>query len=109
MRDLPAGLQDVVDAIGLADTVRMIDARPGERVTIPKALPSDHWLVALIGPDKARTLSALLNGAPLSLPTSMRSGPRAARRACDAALASGSTINEAVRASGLTYRAVQWR
>ncbi|QLP98528.1 MAG: hypothetical protein HZY79_15660 [Rhodoblastus sp.] len=44
MRDLPAGLQDVVDAIGLADTVRMIDARPGERVTIPKhCRPITGW------------------------------------------------------------------
>ena len=109
MNALPAQLREVAEIIGLAATLRLIEARPGERVFVPSHVATDHWLAVAIGVPAARALSDRMAGVQLVLPTSAYRGARGARRACDDALASGATINEAVRASGLTHRAVQWR
>lgn len=106
---LPADLRDLIETVGLPAALRLVEARPGERVFIPKATPEDHWIALAIGVEAAAKVAARLGGSHLTLPTSASRGARAARRACDDALASGATINAAVRASGLSYRAVQWR
>jgi hypothetical protein len=106
---LPVELRDLVEAAGLPAAIKLAEARPGERVFIPKSIPPDHWIAATVGAAAATRIARRLGGSHLALPTSVHRGPRAARRACDAALAEGASINEAVRASGLSHRAVQWR
>ena len=106
---LPADLRDLVEAVGLPAALKLVEARPGERVFVPKTIGPDHWIAVAVGAEAAARIAARLGGDHLTMPTSARRGARAARRACDDALASGATINEAVRASGLSHRAVQWR
>lgn len=109
MTRVPAALRDIADAIGAGATARLAAARPGERVHIPKAIAPGHWIARAIGAEAAARLAAACGGCAFDLPPSADSGAKAARRACDAALAAGASLNEAVRASGLSRSAVQWR
>lgn len=106
---LPAELRDIVEAAGLPAALKLAEARPGERVFVPRSIPPDHWIAVTVGAEAATRIARRLGGSHVALPTSAHRGPRAARRQCDAALAAGASINEAVRASGLSHRAVQWR
>lgn len=109
MTFLPAELRDMAGAIGDAATARLAAARPGERVHVPASIPPGHWIAQAIGDDAAAKLARAVGGCAFTFPSAPDRGAKAARRACDEALAAGATVAEAARRSGLTRRAVQWR
>lgn len=47
--DLPPRLAELAGVIGLAATLRLVEARGGTRVYVPEAANDDHWLMRLIG------------------------------------------------------------
>lgn len=81
--DLPPRLAHLVSIIGLAATLRLIEARGGTRLYVPKRPDEDRLLVKLIGRPAAARLVRAYPGESLELDR----GVRALRAVRDRALA----------------------
>jgi Mor family transcriptional regulator len=46
---LPASLTEIIEVIGLAPALRLVEQRGGTEIWIPKCLTKDHYLCALLG------------------------------------------------------------
>ncbi len=68
MLSLPPQLQEISNVIGLASALKLAEAKGGQRITIPGTVRDGHWLVELLGMDKARSLSQYFtNGSRISI------------------------------------------
>lgn len=106
---LPQLLAALAEAIGVEAALALADARGGQRVHVPKSIDAGHWIARAIGARRAEELARAYGGESLDLPAARTGSTLAARRRCDRALAEGASLNQAVAASGLTRRGVQWR
>lgn len=81
LESLPDSLAEVVDAIGLPSTLRLVESFPGVRVYVPRTLDDDHALVSVLGRDDAQRLTDQFSGEALSIPR-CAGALRAVRNAC---------------------------
>lgn len=101
---LPRTARDLVDLIGLPATLRLIEARGGQMITVPKRKRRAgeelfEQLVALVGPEPAEKICQRYGGEYLTVP----SCKRAAHAVRDAQL---QARFDALLAAGLGARAV---
>jgi hypothetical protein len=84
--DLPESMADLVQTIGLAATLRLIEHCPGIRIRPPKEdkLHADHRLVRAIGYEAACALSRLAEGMRIEVPRGTTAIRRARNRAMKA-------------------------
>lgn len=65
---LPPSLADLVDVIGLAGVLKLVEAYPGVRCYVPFDFAIDHPLARAVGPDIARKLIAFMPGEQVKIP-----------------------------------------
>jgi len=103
---LPSTLVQVVEAIGIEDTMRVVDAFGGCRVYVPMQLEGKHLLVTTLGRRLADQLVAHFGGEPLEIPRCLV----ALRAIRDAEIRSareeGALPRDLARKHGLTERQV---
>ncbi|MEO5340637.1 MAG: hypothetical protein H7837_08990 [Magnetococcus sp. MYC-9] len=66
--DLPASLTDMVEAIGLTNTLQVVKVYGGTRLFVPKQVHAQHRLANLLGMEQARRLSHHFAGESLTIP-----------------------------------------
>lgn len=69
---LPESLGPIVEAIGFAATLRLVERFGGVPVYIPQAIPPDHHLVVLLGRKEAGALADLYGGEDIAIPKCLR-------------------------------------
>lgn len=58
MNQLPEMLRELVDLVGLAATMRLVEAKGGQQVFIPNKVTPEHWLSQIVGFENAEIISA---------------------------------------------------
>lgn len=100
-------MQEIVDVIGLAATVRLIDARGGQRIWLPLSIEPDFWLAQLIGIDKTKKLAAYFNyetGSKIDLPSTLRLDMAEKERVFRTMVKEGRSANKIAAANGVSRR-----
>lgn len=94
--DLSPTLRIICDLIGLPATLALVHARGGVRVYIPYAdhLSAGHWLVQLLGRERAEALCRGLGSGELTIPRARRALQLARDRAIHAERASGASARQ---------------
>lgn len=112
--DLPPLLAEFADAIGIEGALAIAEAKGGQLVSISSRMSDDHWLVRLIGREKADHLAkTVLAGRRMQFdiprgPTgSYKAQQRRRAQIVAEALAAGATASEAARQAGIARRSVQ--
>lgn len=59
MDDLPPRLAALAQRLGLAATLRLVEARGGTRVYVPETVNEEHWLARLLGREAMAALVTL--------------------------------------------------
>lgn len=115
---LPPGTQEVADAIGVDAALKLVEAHGGTRIFIPASCDKDHWLAQLLGHRVALKLCEAYSVAPegkkigayILLPlghaSALEQARQAAYRSMHKALDEGSSVDEAVRQSGVSRSTV---
>jgi Mor family transcriptional regulator len=67
---LPQIVVEITRIIGLEDTARLISARGGRRIYIPKIIKESHWLSVLLGQEQAESLAGHFGGNVVDIPKS---------------------------------------
>lgn len=112
--DLPPLLAEFADAIGIEGALAIAEAKGGQLVSITSKMSDEHWLVRLIGREKAEHLAeTVLAGKRMQFdiprgPTgSYKAEQRRRAQIVAEALAGSATASEAARRAGITRRSVQ--
>ena len=103
IQDLPRFAQEMADVIGLEATIKIVEARGGRRLTVPRNTAHGHWLEELIGLDAFGKLVSYYDGEEIEIPRCVTAMSRA--RALSV-LKSGASISEAAEVLGYTMRGV---
>jgi len=102
--DLPNSVQELAELIGLEAVWKLVQARGGRRLTVPKTIHSEHWLLELIGEPSLINLIERFNGEEIEIPVCNI----AKRRAAVAEFVNmGRSISEAAAEFGMTRRGIQ--
>jgi hypothetical protein len=64
---LPASVRELVEVIGLAAALAIVEARGGVRLSVPTKATADHWLVEVIGLPALEQLVAVYAGEELEI------------------------------------------
>ena len=109
MTKLPGSLQEIADVIGLAAAIKLAEQKGGQQVFIPNKLSETHWLIGLMGEDKARDLVAYFThetGTHILIPKAevLRRAKKAEMVA--ALLAEGHSANTIAERTQLTRRQI---
>ncbi len=59
---LPRRVAELVDVVGLAAALKIVELRGGGRLEVPKRVKAEHWLVEHIGLEALAKLVAYYNG-----------------------------------------------
>lgn len=59
---LPSRVAELIDVVGLAAALKLVNLRGGRRLEVPKRAKPEHWLVEHIGLDAFAKLVAYYNG-----------------------------------------------
>jgi hypothetical protein len=103
-------LREIAEAAGLDAALRLAEVKGGQKIYVPSKTMSDHhWLVRAVGRPAAEAVARLYGGEYIDLPANPAGGLNGMRRRAEAALDEGVSINEAVRRSGFTRRALFMR
>ncbi len=110
MTDLTGVLAEIAEVAGETAALQIAHAKGGlERVYIPtpERLAAGHWLVDLVGADKARAIAQRLGGGHIEIP--MGETARRARKwaVMRQALDAGKSGAEAARMAGVHQRTVR--
>lgn len=101
--------EEMVTVIGLAAAVKLVEARGGQRIFVPRKVPAGHWLAELLGLTKANQLAQHFNhqgGNHIDLPAAARLH-QAQRNAMIAKMAAEKkSANEIAAAANITRRHV---
>lgn len=100
-------VSDLIDLIGLNDTLSLLRARGGERVYIPLEVTDGHWLLESVGKRSAETVCRYWGGDYLALP--MGSKLKSAQRNVEIyrAREQGKSVKEIARLFETTERSVR--
>ncbi len=75
---LPESVVDLVETVGLAAALKIVEARGGVRLCVPTQARRDHWLAQLIGVEAMQALVEIYSGEEIEIPR-CESAMRAAR------------------------------
>jgi len=98
---LPPLLNTIADVAGLDAALAIADARGGSRVSFPKNLGGDHWLVQCVGNEAAALLCDhfrnSINGGVVDIPVGPVSAANVVRRKIDQMLRNDVSPDEIAR------------
>ncbi|MDH5185404.1 MAG: hypothetical protein OEX12_16110 [Gammaproteobacteria bacterium] len=104
---LPASVQELIDVVGMAAALVIVEERGGIRLCVPSTVNADHWLVPLIGMEALRALVNYYSREEIEIPLCAEA-LRAAREQQIHALAAAGTSNaELARQYGYTERGIR--
>ncbi len=106
---LPPGLRDIADVIGLDAALKLAQAKGGQRIAVPGRICDGHWLIEVMGREKAEELSRYLtDGNRIHLDVPFGPTHSGARRNALTyqMLDNGASANEVAAATGVTRRTV---
>ena len=110
-RHLPAILAEIADAAGFDAALRIADAKGGTRAYFPAQPEPDHWLVVLVGSDRARAIGAALAPGKSGIELEVPMGPSASQakrwRTIIDMSAEGRSKPAIARAVGVHHKTVQ--
>lgn len=105
---LPESLHDLVDAIGLQATLRLVEAFGGCRIWVPAEIEEDHAIAKAVGFLAARKLAAHCGLSQLTIPRAVEAVRAARNVEIRTRRADGASTAELARDYALTERAI-WR
>lgn len=108
--NLPQVYGEIADRAGLDAALGLARARGGQRVYVPKDPRIAPWMAEAMGDAGAKALVDMYGGEAIDLPVDPLSGnsPQARARRIALAMDAGISVNEIVRAEGLSRRQVYW-
>lgn len=65
---LPASVRELVEVIGLAAALAIVEARGGVRLSVPTKATAEHWLAELIGLEALEALVAVYAREEIEVP-----------------------------------------
>ena len=95
--DLPDSVRDLAEVVGLKTALKIVEARGGARLYVPKRPHRAHWLSEVIGWDKLRDLSSIYGGEEIEVPTCATRSQRTLAREIATASAQGASVAELAR------------
>lgn len=100
-------LNRIADVAGERAAIILGREKAGQRISIPNRMPADHWLVDLIGPEAANAMAEKFGSQKIDIPPALGGDKR--RRAMTIAqmIDKGYSINEIVRATGVSRSTVK--
>ncbi|WCA60281.1 winged helix-turn-helix domain-containing protein [Agrobacterium tumefaciens] len=100
-------LNRIADVAGERAAIILGREKAGQRISIPNTMPSGHWLVELIGADAANAMAEKFGSQKIDIPPALGGDKR--RRAITIAqmIEKGYSINEIVRATGVSRSTVK--
>ncbi|MEQ9132671.1 MAG: Mor transcription activator family protein [Salinisphaeraceae bacterium] len=101
---LPEMARELVEVIGLAGTLMLIEHFGGTRLYVPQSLPDDHQLVALLGREKAEALCDRFGGDNPDIPRAYRAVQAALYTNIARAYANGASARDLARRHHCTER-----
>lgn len=106
VRDSPL-FEEIVRIIGLRAAITLAEEKGGQRIKIPGKILKGHWLVKLIGLEKAKDLSAFMtNGTRINIemPRGLTSVEARRRKEINRRLDEGQNSNQIAAAVGVSAR-----
>jgi hypothetical protein len=103
-------LADVAEVAGDAAAAAIAHAKGGLEavyIPLPGNLAPGHWLVELVGMDKARAIAQLLGGGSVEIPLGASAQAAQRRRVALDAVKRGKSAGEAARMAGCCQRTVR--
>lgn len=104
--DLPESLREVLELVGLAGVMLLVERFGGVRIFIPKQVGREHVLVWTLGWEMARLLCRHFGGETINVPRASRAMQSLRNRHLVARHRQGATVRELAQSSGLTERRV---
>jgi hypothetical protein len=108
---LPGVLAEIAEVAGSDAALKIAHAKGGTRVWIPMRLPSDHWLVVLVGLDHAKAIANKLSAGTVGMEHVIPMGPIRSRTATWRTMkhmkGEGASASVIARATGTHYKTVQ--
>ncbi len=104
---LPASVRELVETVGLAAALRIVEARGGVRLCVPRQAKPDHWLARLIGVEALKTLVAMYGGEAIEIPRCAGAMLAAWERQVVEQHARGASNAELARRYGYTERGLR--
>lgn len=113
--DLPPLLAEIAEVAGIDAALAIAEAKGGQEVIIPARLRDDHWLVPIIGREKAAQICEHFTSGYRRQKLSVPFGPKGSylaerrrrARALADALSDGATANQMAKAAGVTNRSAR--
>lgn len=103
---LPTLAEEIAETIGVDGLLLLVDARGGQRLTVPVGPAEDHPLAAIMGRDRWDKFRATFPGETLDIPT-LKGNRTALMHAAIRRDRSGATVNELAARYGLTGRQIK--
>lgn len=104
LEDLPSSARELADLIGIDATYKIVEARGGIRLCVPRIVQNDHWLIPLIGQEAFERLVAYFSGEELDIPMCALALNRARARSL---LRSGASVADTARKLGYSERGMR--
>lgn len=100
-------LNRIADVAGERAAIILGREKAGQRISIPNTMPVDHWLAELIGIEAANAMAEKFGSQKIDIPPALGGDKR--RRAMTIAqmIDKGYSINEIVRATGVSRSTVK--
>ncbi|CDN93442.1 MULTISPECIES: winged helix-turn-helix domain-containing protein [Agrobacterium] len=100
-------LNRIADVAGERAAIILGREKAGQRISIPNSMPANHWLAELIGHDAAKAMAEKFGSQKIDIPPALGGDKR--RRAMTIAqmIDKGYSINEIVRATGVSRSTVK--
>lgn len=104
---LPESARDLIDIIGLANTLKIIEARGGLEISIPIVVTHNHWLVELIGYESLQKLSEQCSGLKIDVPRCVAAMRAVQYQEIYDSRRNGISTNALAQAHGYTARGIR--
>jgi hypothetical protein len=105
--DLPETAQEICEIVGFDATLRLIEDHGGTKLYIPAELPEDHFLIELLGEEKAKKLCWHYSTLQVSVPVANQMKATARYRAIVALRQQGYSKTKLARLFQLTERRIE--
>lgn len=104
---LPRRVAELVDVVGLAAALKLVELRGGGRLEVPKRAKPEHWLVEHIGLEALTKLVAYYNGERIEIDRCAKVLKMLKEREIVAAFESGASNGQLARKYQYTERGIR--
>lgn len=104
---LPASVQELVEVVGMAAALKIVEERGGIRLCVPTSARDDHWLASHIGMDALKILVEYYRGEEIEIPRCAAALRTIKDRQIAAQAAGGDTNAQLARQYGYTERGIR--